>query len=91
MKEFINSLTGTRMLVADDREEEYRAAGHRLVVTDEQADGPDDPPEEHTETKSGEEKAPNAEPAASSEPAAAQSPAAKKRTAAPKRKAAAKK
>lgn len=31
MKEFINGLTGTRMLVADDREEEYLAAGHKPV------------------------------------------------------------
>ncbi len=29
---FINSLTGTEMLVADDRKEEYLAAGHRLAV-----------------------------------------------------------
>lgn len=29
MKEFINALTGTRMFVADEREEEYRKAGHR--------------------------------------------------------------
>lgn len=32
MKEFINWLTGTRMLVADDREAEYLAAGHRLAA-----------------------------------------------------------
>lgn len=31
MQEFIHSLTGTRMFVADDRVEEYRAAGHRRV------------------------------------------------------------
>lgn len=31
MKEFINGLTGTRMLVADDRESEYLAAGHKPV------------------------------------------------------------
>lgn len=29
---FINSLTGTEMLVADNRKEEYLAAGHRLAV-----------------------------------------------------------
>lgn len=29
---FINSLTGTEMLVADDRKEEYLAAGHRLAA-----------------------------------------------------------
>lgn len=33
MQEFIHSLTGTRMFVADDRVEEYRAAGHRPVET----------------------------------------------------------
>lgn len=31
MQEFIHGLTGTRMFVADDRVEEYRAAGHRRV------------------------------------------------------------
>lgn len=31
---FINALTGTEMLVADDRKEEYLAAGHRLAVND---------------------------------------------------------
>ena len=31
---FINSLTGTEMLVADDRQEEYLAAGHKLAVSD---------------------------------------------------------
>ena len=30
---FINSLTGTEMLVADDRKEEYLAAGHRLAAS----------------------------------------------------------
>ena len=32
MVKFINSLTGTEMLVADDRKEEYLAAGHKLVA-----------------------------------------------------------
>ena len=32
MVRFINSLTGTEMFVADDRKEEYLAAGHRLAV-----------------------------------------------------------
>ena len=31
---FINALTGTEMLVADDRKEEYLAAGHRLAADD---------------------------------------------------------
>lgn len=37
MIEFINRMTGTRMWVADDRVEEYKAAGHTLAV-----DTPDD-------------------------------------------------
>ena len=32
MIKFINSLTGTEMFVADDRKEEYLAAGHVLAV-----------------------------------------------------------
>ena len=32
MVTFINSLTGTEMLVADDRKEEYLAAGHKLAA-----------------------------------------------------------
>lgn len=34
MQEFIHGLTGTRMFVADDRVEEYRAAGHRPIIPD---------------------------------------------------------
>lgn len=32
MIKFINALTGTEMLVADERRDEYLAAGHRLAV-----------------------------------------------------------
>lgn len=32
MVRFINKLTGAEMWVADDRKEEYRAAGHRLAA-----------------------------------------------------------
>lgn len=32
MVKFINALTGTEMFVADDRKEEYLAAGHALAV-----------------------------------------------------------
>ena len=32
MIKFINSLTGTEMFVADDRKEEYLAAGHKLAA-----------------------------------------------------------
>ena len=31
MVEFIHSLTGSKMLVAEDRVEEYKAAGHKLA------------------------------------------------------------
>ena len=30
---FINAMTGTEMLVADDRKDEYLAAGHKLAVS----------------------------------------------------------
>ena len=33
MVEFINNLTGGRMWVADDRVEEYKAAGHKLAAS----------------------------------------------------------
>lgn len=32
MVEFIHALTGTKMLVADNRAEEYKAAGHKLAA-----------------------------------------------------------
>lgn len=32
MVKFINRLTGTEMWVADDRVEEYKAAGHKLAA-----------------------------------------------------------
>lgn len=32
MIKFINALTGTEMLVADDRKDEYLAAGHKLAA-----------------------------------------------------------
>lgn len=32
MVKFINCITGTEMLVANDRVEEYKAAGHRLAA-----------------------------------------------------------
>ena len=32
MVAFINAWTGTEMLVADDRKEEYLAAGHKLAA-----------------------------------------------------------
>lgn len=33
MVEFINALTGTLMLVPDERKEEYLAAGHKLAAS----------------------------------------------------------
>lgn len=33
MVEFINKLTGSLMLVAEDRVEEYKAAGHTLAAS----------------------------------------------------------
>lgn len=32
MVEFIHSLTGSKMLVAENRVEEYKAAGHKLAA-----------------------------------------------------------
>lgn len=32
MVKFINKITGTEMLVANDRVEEYKAAGHKLAA-----------------------------------------------------------
>lgn len=32
MVEFINAFTGTQMWVADERVEEYKAAGHKLAA-----------------------------------------------------------
>ena len=44
MTEFINRLTGGRMWVADNRIEEYKAAGHRLAASLE-AEKPTEEPE----------------------------------------------
>lgn len=43
MKEFINKLTGTRMFVADDREEEYRKAGYRCIPPAKEKENSDPP------------------------------------------------
>lgn len=32
MVEFVNAVTGTQMWVADERIEEYKAAGHKLAA-----------------------------------------------------------
>ena len=95
MKEFINGLTGTRMLVADDREKEYLAAGHKLVSVKEQEN---DAPHAHTggQTTESEETSGAAEGAKQAAPAAGaatktQPAAQKKASTTQKRKPAAKK
>lgn len=95
MKEFINGLTGTRMLVADDREKEYLAAGHKLVSVKEQEN---DAPHAHTggQTTESEETSGAAEGAKQAAPAAGaaaktQTAAQKKASTTQKRKPAAKK
>lgn len=40
MVEFIHKLTGTRMLVADERADEYKAAGHKLAAPQKSAEEP---------------------------------------------------
>jgi hypothetical protein len=37
MVEFIHSLTGSKMLVAENRVEEYKAAGHKLAAKNSKA------------------------------------------------------
>lgn len=83
MKEFINCLTGTKMLVADEREQEYLAAGHRPVRLPEKS--PDVPPEAE---ESGNLEVEKAAPAKAAKPAHS---AAKKPAAAQRQKPAAKK
>lgn len=46
MVEMINKLTGTSMLVAEDRVDEYQAAGHKLA-----ASKPEPKPEKEPEKK----------------------------------------
>ena len=83
MKEFINSLTGTRMFVADEREEEYKKAGHRPAdIPEPEPPAPDAgsaPEASETDTgaaRAAEEEKPETEPAA---PAPAGSMAARAR------------
>ena len=45
MVEFINVFTGTQMWVADERTEEYKAAGHKLAASSSEAIIPDEEPE----------------------------------------------
>lgn len=91
MVELINTMTGTRMLVAEDREAEYLAAGHRPAREKKEAaptgggNSADLP-----KTTATEEKKPAAKTAAGTA-AKSTGAAAKKTSAAPKRKTAAKK
>lgn len=48
MVEFINSFTGTTMWVADERVEEYRAAGHHPVALPSEAIEPTEEPAKKT-------------------------------------------
>ena len=84
MVEFINSLTGTRMAVAPEREAEYLAAGHTRV-----ADAPAEPPggdapAEQTAAAPPKAQAPAAKPAAKTPRPAAKKPADKRSTPAKK-------
>lgn len=54
MVAFINSLTGTEMLVADDRKDEYLAAGYRLAA--DLAEKPESKPKKAPEKKSSAKK-----------------------------------
>lgn len=44
MVEFINCVTGTQMWVADERVEEYKAAGHQLAAIPSKATEPTEEP-----------------------------------------------
>lgn len=87
MKEFINSLTGTRMVVSDEREKEYLAAGHQPVAPAAPAADPSVPggePAVSGEQETGSEAA-GAE-SGGGEKGEAEPPAPKKSAAAPRRK-----
>lgn len=50
MVEFINCMTGTQMWVADERVEEYKAAGHTLAAFSSKAIEPAEEPVEKKKT-----------------------------------------
>lgn len=52
MVEFINGFTGTQMWVADERVEEYKAAGHKLAALPSTAKEPTKSPVKKTVKKS---------------------------------------
>lgn len=56
MMKMINGFTGTEMWVADDRVDEYKAAGHRLAAESEKPTVKDEPKAEAEEIKEPEVK-----------------------------------
>ena len=50
MVKFINKITGTEMLVANDRVEEYKAAGHKLAADLGAKPSKEEPKQEKVET-----------------------------------------
>lgn len=56
MMRMINGFTGTEMWVADDRVDEYKAAGHKLAAESEKPTVKDEPKAEAEEIKEPEVK-----------------------------------
>ena len=50
MVKFINKITGTEMLVANDRVQEYKAAGHKLAADLGTKPSKEEPKQERVET-----------------------------------------
>jgi hypothetical protein len=72
MVEFIHSLTGSKMLVAEDRVEEYKAAGHKLAAKNSKANSKSNKKgkqEELDETESSEKELDETEESEEEEPA----------------------
>ncbi|SFI35733.1 hypothetical protein SAMN04487830_1485 [Pseudobutyrivibrio sp. OR37] len=61
MVEFIHSLTGSKMLVAEDRVEEYKAAGHKLAAKNSKANKKESAKETKAQTEESNEPAEEAE------------------------------
>ena len=51
MIELINALTGVKMTVADDRVDEYVAAGHKLAADTTTSEKPKEAPKKRATTK----------------------------------------
>lgn len=56
MVEFINAFTGTQMWVADERVEEYKAAGHKLAAEPSAATMPTEKPKKAPTKKTATKK-----------------------------------